>query len=218
MLIPLAQAQIQLPQGPHRDLVYNKCRNCHDLQYLENAKGMDKAQWQTVLNQMKTYGLSLTAQQNQQLLDYLSTYLGPTPAATSGRAGDPADNLSGKLVFDNQCSACHQPNGQGLSGAFPPLAENKDLFKSRNYPVYVVLNGLQGPINVEGTDYNSQMPSFDFLSNNQVASVVQYVRDAWGNGQDRPKSMTTVTAKDVAKARQKPMTPLKVRDYRNHTG
>ena len=212
-LLPLAQAQarIQLTQSPNRDLVYGECTRCHDLRYLQNAKGMNKEQWQGVLNNMKRYGFRLTPEQNQKIPAYLSAYLGPSPAPAATISTDP---LSGKTVFENQCSACHQPSGQGLSGAFPPLAGNKDIFLNTNYPVYVVLNGLRGPINVEGASYDGEMPSFGFLSNNQIAAVVQYARSAWGNRQERPKAIQMVTAQDVAEARQKPMSAQKVYQYR----
>jgi mono/diheme cytochrome c family protein len=220
-LFPLtaAQAGIQLPQGPNRELVYGKCRTCHDLQYLKDSKGIGETQWQSVLDDMKTYGLETTDQQHQQILHYLTTYLGPKPPPASNQQASVAtQQVSGKTVFNSQCSACHQPNGQGVSGEFPPLAGNKDLFIDHDYPVYVVLNGLRGAIKVNGAEYNGQMPSFDFLSNKQIAAVVQYVRGAWGNKQNRPKGMPTVSTKNVATARQKPMNSEKVHEYRGKTG
>jgi mono/diheme cytochrome c family protein len=223
MLLPLstvtAAGAVKLPQGPHRDLVYGKCRTCHDLQYLQSSKGITKAQWKGILDVMTGYGLEVSDQQRKQLLGYLSTYLGPNPPKqdTQTASKNSQAAVSGKAVFNSQCVSCHQSDGQGQVGEFPPLAGNEDLFRTRKFPVFVLLNGLQGKITVNSHSYDGQMPSFDFLSNDKIAAVVNYVRTQWGNDDNRPKDMKAIAADDVASARNKQLSAKEVHAYRaNH--
>ena len=211
----LANAVIQLPPGPNRSLIYGKCRTCHDLQYLKESAGITRAQWEDVLVSMEMFGLEVSPQQRQEILTYLTTYLGPNPPPKEV-AAEPAEEtkISGEMLFTRECIACHQANGQGRAGEFPPLAGNPDLFRTRIFPALVLLNGLHGKIRVKGNTYNGQMPSFDVLSNTEIAKLVNYVRGAWGNDENRPRAMKPITAEDVAEARKSPLTPTQVHAYR----
>jgi mono/diheme cytochrome c family protein len=212
-----AGAAVELPSGPHRDLVYGKCRTCHDLQYLKDSAGITEGQWEGILQVMKGYGLELSDRQRSDILDYLSTYLGPNPPPAETKtaswvgASSPA---SGRKVFASQCASCHQDDGLGQTGEFPPLAGNEDLFLRRELPVLVVLNGLQGRIEVNGQIYDGEMPTFAFLSDAKVAAVVNYIRDAWGNNALRPAGMAPVGPADVGDARKRKMSPQEVHAYR----
>lgn len=117
-----------------------------------------------------------------------------------GAAG--AKSVDGAAIFRDQCSACHQPNGEGVAGQFPPLAGNRDLFLSRTYPVMVVLAGLSGGIEVNGKTIKSVMPPLSYLSDAEVAAVVNYVRSAWGNDKLQPAGMVPLDAAAVAQVRQ----------------
>ncbi|AEB12899.1 c-type cytochrome [Marinithermus hydrothermalis] len=86
----------------------------------------------------------------------------------------------GSEVYAASCAGCHQAEGQGIPGTFPPLAENPNL-EDAAYVVKVILNGRQGPLEVKGTTYNGAMPGFGQLSDRQVAAVATYVRNSWGN-------------------------------------
>lgn len=214
-----AQA-IVLPPGPNRNLVYGNCRTCHSLQYPKESAGLTRDGWDGVLNDMETYGLDISADDRKKILDYLATYLGPNPppaAPARGQVG-PKKALSGKAVFSQQCIACHQANGQGLAGEFPPLAGNPDLFRSREFPALVLLNGLQGPVTVNGNPFNGQMPSFNFLSDQEIAAVIGYVRRAWGNDANRPAAMRQLEPADIAAARKNKLDPRQVHAYRRAHG
>jgi nitrite reductase (NO-forming) len=87
---------------------------------------------------------------------------------------------AGEIVYRQNCAACHQPNGTGLAGAFPPLAGSDYLMADEKRAIKVVLNGLEGSITVNGQLYNSVMPALG-LSESDVASVVTYIRNSWGN-------------------------------------
>ena len=88
---------------------------------------------------------------------------------------------SGEKIFSTHCAACHQASGQGLAGAFPPLAESDYLASGSGVAVSAVLNGLSGPITVNGNDYNAVMPNLSYLSDSDVANVVTFVMNSWGN-------------------------------------
>lgn len=89
----------------------------------------------------------------------------------------------GQLVFNTVCAACHQANGQGLAGQFPPLAGSEWVkTEGANRIIRAVLNGLQGPITVTGAAFNNSMPPWkDTLSDEQIANVLTFVRSEWGN-------------------------------------
>jgi mono/diheme cytochrome c family protein len=213
--IGTATAAIELPAGPNRNLVYAQCRTCHDLQYLQESAGIPRDAWSDILDSMKQYGLRLSDDQRKKILDYLATYLGPNPPpATPTTTTNNAEAANGKSLFEEQCIACHQANGQGVPGQFPALAGNRDLFIDRIYPAYVVLFGLSGPITVEGKNYDGAMPPFGHLSDAQIAGVVNYVRGAWQNAKLKPAGLRPIEAAEVAAARKKPLNPAAVFAYR----
>jgi len=214
LTVGAARAQQQeLPPGPNRDLVYGKCRTCHDLQYLHESAGIPRSAWNDLLDSMKQYGLELAKDDRAKILDYLATYLGPNPppkAAVQPAPAKTAAAVDGSKVFAEQCSACHQAKGQGVTGQFPPLAGNRDLFLSPTYPAMVVLAGLSGPIEVEGKSINSTMPPLNYLSDAQIAAAVNYVRGAWGNDKLKPAGMAPIDAATVAKLRAEHQTDKQV--------
>jgi mono/diheme cytochrome c family protein len=204
----------ELPPGPNRDLVYGQCRTCHDLQYLVESAGVPRDTWADLLDSMKQYGLRLGPDQRAKILDYLATYLGPNPPPKTAAASAAPAKVDGAAVFKDQCTACHQDNAQGVEDAFPPLAHNADLFLSRDYPVRVLLFGLSGKIDVNGKSFDSAMPPLDVLSDEQIAAVVNYVRDNFGNAELRPKTMAPLDAAAVAAERKRKMAAEAVFDYR----
>ena len=161
---------------------------------------------------MRQYGLRIPAEQRDKILDYLGTYLGPNPPpkGASLEQEAPAGAVDGAAVFKEQCSACHQANGQGVAGNFPPLAGNRDLFLPDNFVAHVVLFGLEGPLDVEGKHFASAMPPFSHLSDAQIAAVIQYVQSAWGNADLRPKEAEPISADAIARIRKKELEPAAV--------
>jgi nitrite reductase (NO-forming) len=90
----------------------------------------------------------------------------------------------GKLVFMQTCAVCHQPNAQGLPQVFPPLAGSDFLMADKARSIRIVLRGISGPIVVNGSTYDSVMPPVVQLTDEQVAHVLTYVRNSWGNTGD----------------------------------
>jgi nitrite reductase (NO-forming) len=100
----------------------------------------------------------------------------------------------GKRVYTQTCFACHQLNGEGLAGVFPPLAKSDFLLADKDRAIRGVIKGLAGPIKVNGKDYNGVMPPVT-LNDDQVAQVVTYILNEWGNDGG------IVTVDDVRKVR-----------------
>jgi nitrite reductase (NO-forming)/hydroxylamine reductase len=88
----------------------------------------------------------------------------------------------GKAVYNANCAACHQPDGTGLRGAFPPLAGSDFLQGERSKVIGAALFGLSGPITVNGEQYNGVMPSLGHLPDQDLAAALTYVFGSWGNG------------------------------------
>lgn len=86
----------------------------------------------------------------------------------------------GKIVYTSICMACHQPEGQGIPKAFPPLAKSDYLNADAKRAVSNVLHGLQGKVTVNGEVYESIMPQLG-LNDEQVANALTYVFSQWGN-------------------------------------
>jgi nitrite reductase (NO-forming) len=111
-------------------------------------------------------------------------------AAVSTSASD-----HGKGIYERICTTCHQPDGRGMPGVFPPLAQSDFLMENAERAVGVLLEGLQGPITVNGQTFNGAMPNFS-LKDDEIAAVLSYVRNNFGN------SGSTVTAADVKRVRE----------------
>lgn len=86
---------------------------------------------------------------------------------------------AGKNTYEHNCAACHQMQGQGIEGSFPPLAKS-DYLASKTNAIRAVVHGLQGPITVNGKQYNGVMPKLG-LSDSEVANVLTYIYKNWGN-------------------------------------
>lgn len=95
-----------------------------------------------------------------------------------------AQRARGTVVFNAVCSACHQPSGMGDPGrGIPPLAGSEWVLAEGHQRITrIVLNGLIGPIDVKGQQFNNNMLAWkDVLNNQQIADVLTYVRAEWGN-------------------------------------
>jgi nitrite reductase (NO-forming) len=86
----------------------------------------------------------------------------------------------GKQVYMNTCFACHQPEGQGIENAFPPLAKSDYLNADVKRSIGIVLNGKTGEITVNGKKYNSVMTK-QTLTDVEVADVMTFIYNSWGN-------------------------------------
>lgn len=102
----------------------------------------------------------------------------------------------GKALYLRYCMACHQKDGSGVPGMYPPLQKSNWVIGDKKKIINVVLNGLEGEIEVNGDVYSQVMPKQNYLSNKQVAQVLSYLRKNFGNQAD------SVKVKDVASIRK----------------
>ena len=119
-------------------------------------------------------------------------------AASAVAAPDAATMERGKAAYaKGTCNACHQPNGMGLPGVFPPLAGSEWVAKDASIAVRNIINGMKDPITVKGVTYNGVMPALGILNDKEIADVVTYVSNSWGN------SGPVVTEAEVAAIKKK---------------
>ena len=122
---------------------------------------------------------------------------GDTAVHDAEVAAASADELMarGKAIYTANCAACHQAEGTGLKGAFPPLADSDFLRGDRREVIAAALFGLSGPITVNGEQYNGVMPSLGHLPDADLAAALTYVFGSWGN------DLAAVSVAEVASVR-----------------
>jgi mono/diheme cytochrome c family protein len=107
----------------------------------------------------------------------------PTQVITAAPKAALTPEIIGQRTFVMACLPCHQGQGEGIPGQFPPLAGSEWVVQEDpGHIIRIILNGLQGPITVAGQQYNNVMPPWrDTLSDEQIAAVVTHIRNQWGN-------------------------------------
>lgn len=103
----------------------------------------------------------------------------------------------GKKVYENTCLACHQVNGSGVPGMNPPLKKTKWVLGDKKTLINIVLNGFDQEIEINDETYNNVMPAFANLSDKEIADVLTYVRNSFGN------KASQINEADVKKIRGK---------------
>ena len=86
----------------------------------------------------------------------------------------------GKVIYTDFCVTCHLPYGEGVKDVNPPLAKSDYLVKNREASIRGIKFGQQGEITVNGKKYNNIMAPLG-LSDNEVADVMNYITNSWGN-------------------------------------
>jgi mono/diheme cytochrome c family protein len=104
--------------------------------------------------------------------------------------------LTGNQLYTKYCSTCHQADGKGVRGMFPPLSGNEKVTGPSSEIIRIVLFGLQGPITVNEREYNQPMPPQNYLTDKQISDILTYVRSSWEN------KASSVTPDEVLKARK----------------
>lgn len=107
---------------------------------------------------------------------------------------DRAAFLKGQTLYKQNCAQCHQANGAGLKKIYPPLAQSDYLINNTSKAIQFIKHGTSEPIVVNGQRYAFNMPSNTHLSNEEIAQIMTYISNAWGN------QAGTITIEDVQKA------------------
>ncbi len=91
--------------------------------------------------------------------------------------------IQGRNLYQTNCKNCHAENGEGLGELFPPLKEAGYLKKNKNQLACIIQNGLKGSISVNEKTYNAQMPAQTQLAPIEIAEVITFVTNSFGNSQ-----------------------------------
>ncbi|HSW50016.1 MAG TPA: cytochrome c [Bryobacteraceae bacterium] len=122
------------------------------------------------------------------------------------RPAAPADPMAlGQRVYAN-CAACHQADGKGVEGVYPPLADSSFVNGPPEQLIRIVLHGLNGPLTVHGKTYNGEMPAWGQLPDNQIAAVLTYVRASFGNGSPAVSEEAVKAEREATSGRARPWT------------
>lgn len=122
----------------------------------------------------------------------------------------PKNLVGGAKIYQQFCSACHQMNGKGASGRFPPLINTDWVTGDKERLIQVMLKGMEGSLEIDGEVYNGVMPQHSFLKDQEIAQVLSYVRSSFGN------EASGIEETEVGELRKKqeesgePIQPIKV--------
>lgn len=89
--------------------------------------------------------------------------------------------LNGQLIYTQYCVACHQKDGGGVPKINPPLAKTDYVTGDKIRLAKILLNGMNESIEINGKFYSNRMPSFSYLSDNEIADVLSFIRNSFGN-------------------------------------
>ena len=89
--------------------------------------------------------------------------------------------IEGKILYENYCANCHQNDGTGLGKLIPPLKGSDYMENDPGKTVRIIKHGLRGEITVNGQLYNQPMPANPNLTNMEIAQIVTYIYNIWGN-------------------------------------
>jgi len=103
----------------------------------------------------------------------------------------------GKKVYDKTCITCHQPDGDGVPRMNPPLIKTQQVLGSKEKLVRIILQGYNEQVEINGEIYYTPMPAQPLLSNQEIADVLTYIRNSFGN------KASAVTVNEVNKIRAK---------------
>jgi mono/diheme cytochrome c family protein len=193
-LIVTGYSYLALRQGPSEDALRRQAQK--DLR-AENAKKAQALLTEPARNADGSFRIPLKdavalVAQDPKVVAKLQAAAGPAPAPAAAPAAPAASSnvfvkasdeqlKRGAAVYARTCIACHQPTGLGLPPVFPPLANAPIVAGNPELPVKFILQGLMGPITVNGMTYNSMMPPVAGLSDADIADVLTYVRQSFGN-------------------------------------
>ena len=206
-LIVTAYAYLAVRQAPNEEADRRKAQK--DLR-AENAKKAQVLLAEPARNADGTYRIpvkdatALIAADNK-VIAKIQAAAAPAPApaapAAAGAFVKASDDQMkrGAAVYARTCIACHQPTGMGLPPVFPPIANAPIVVGNPELPIKFILQGLMGPITVNGTTYNSMMPPVPGVSDAEIADVLTYVRQSFGN-QGNPVTADQVKAVRAATA------------------
>jgi mono/diheme cytochrome c family protein len=114
---------------------------------------------------------------------------------SKGATGLAASIDKGKVVYNNTCATCHMADGLGVQRMNPPLNQTTYVLGDKTRLISIVLNGFSEDVEINGERYSNTMPAHDFLKDDEIANVLTYIRNSFGN------KASVITVADVKKVR-----------------
>ncbi|WPV01500.1 cytochrome c [Mucilaginibacter sp. cycad4] len=103
------------------------------------------------------------------------------PAARKAAAGFKKSMANGQALFTQYCVACHQADGLGVPHMNPPLVNTTYVLGDKSKLIKVILNGFDEDVEINGETYSNTMAAHDFMKDREIADVLTYVRNSFGN-------------------------------------
>lgn len=102
-------------------------------------------------------------------------------ACGGGTTASEPDLALGKQMYNQYCLACHQADGSGVPGLYPPVRETEWVSGDKERLIRIILEGMSGEIEVHGEIYKGEMAAHDFLTDEEIAALLSYMRQSFGN-------------------------------------
>jgi len=118
----------------------------------------------------------------------------PAPPDTPPQDKLPEHLQAGYNAYMRACIECHQADGKGVEGTFPPLIETKWVKGHPDTLLRIILGGMYGPLEINGVHYNNVMPGHSHASDEELAAIASYVRHAFGKLEEEPITPEKVEA------------------------
>jgi mono/diheme cytochrome c family protein/glucose/arabinose dehydrogenase len=167
------------------------------LVYLDEApKGLD-----ALLSAEDTSIRDVAARMNSRLAWPGKAGVPPPPVVRPLTSQEEARFDHGKMVYTQICATCHQSSGYGLEGTAPPLVDSEWVLGSPARNVRIVLQGLTGPITINGGAFKGEMPALPTLSDEDIAAVLTYIRREWDHDADPIDEPTVAKIREETKTR-----------------
>lgn len=139
-------------------------------------------------------------------------------AALAPKSAEPPRSIDpmvlGRRTFNN-CVTCHQQNGEGVPGAYPPLAGSEIVNGPPEQLAAILVHGLRGPLQVKGATYNGEMPEWGSkLKDDQIAAVLTYIRASFGNNAPPVSPDLVRQVRAATASRAGPWTEAELKQFR----
>lgn len=122
----------------------------------------------------------------------------------------------GEQIYNTRCMSCHQMGGRGVPGTFPPLTDTKWVTGDKGRLIRLLLHGLTGPIEVNGTRYGGVMPPWGgALDDEGIAQIATYIRTSFGNEASPITTEEVAKVRATSKGRTKPWTAKELQQEKN---
>ena len=122
----------------------------------------------------------------------------------------------GAETYATRCLACHQANGGGVPGVFPPLVDTDWVVGDKGVLIRIVLNGVTGEMEVNGQVYTGAMPPWgSFLNDEEMAGLLTYIRTSWGNEAPPVTPEEVGRVREAAQERKEPWNAAELLDETN---